>query len=118
VWFLQLDGGQLVPVSLECGPACDPAPWHVTIGTVSHADGPAVTGGLYCAPTDGSGPTTLIGWKANADDPTSILETRYVLKDRLLVEVGSPRIYTVPGPEAYPPNGMTDLCGSTAFAPG
>ena len=84
VWLLQLTGQQVLPVLADCGSACDPAPWSAMIGSINRADGTVVTGGVYCAPALGTGATGgVIEWRSSPDDPLTILETTYVLKDQV-----------------------------------
>jgi hypothetical protein len=98
--FRMANGG-VAPVTFDCGPACDPAPW-IGLGTFVES-----LSGAYC------GPEGFVRWSASEG---RVIGTVWSLEGDRLVR-GEDVFDRVDDGTDYPPVGMSDLCGSPSAFP-
>jgi hypothetical protein len=110
VWFFQVvAGGKVLPILLDCGPACDPAPISFSIAPVEDRTTAAVQSGISCDSSTDAGPGLLV-WSSAPDDPLRLVETRYGFEGGVLLH-RSTRDVRVTSVADYPQSGLGELCG-------
>ena len=98
--FRVADGG-VAPVAFDCGPTCRPVQW-IGLGTFVES-----LSGAYC------GPEGFVRWSASEG---RVLGTTWSLEGTRLVR-GEDVFDRVDDGTDYPPDGMSELCGSPTMFP-
>jgi hypothetical protein len=101
LYRIAADGGSIRYLTFDCGPACDPAPW---IGLGTFVEG---LSGAYCDPEG------FVRWSASEG---RVIGTAWSLEGDRLVR-GQDVFDRVDDGTDYPPDGMSDLCGSPSTFP-
>jgi hypothetical protein len=107
---LEHGGGRVVPITLDCGPTCEPFPWI-------DADLEGTVGATCGSLNDHEGPRGLIRWSAEGTSPETgqlrIEATLWLLAGERLVSTEPPLLFDSADPMSHP----GDLCGSPTFWP-
>jgi hypothetical protein len=119
IWLFRVDGSHLVPITTNCGAACDPVPWSSRLGPIEGAQGLS-TAGVYCGALEGpTADPSLVGfveWHTDPSDPLLVAETLLQVRDSMLETVAE-TTYRAPDAASYPPTGLSDLCGASTSPP-
>lgn len=110
LWLFRVADGGVVPITEECGPACDPVPWNIEIGPIRHEDGAVTNSGLLCGgPEDRDVLTT---WQADPQDPLHVYLSKWRFDRTMLVPAGDIEAVIFGKTGQVPASGLDELCGS------